>query len=61
MKPGHVYQVDEAFARANQKAIDFPQAEYERDKAEFDRIAFQHGYRFAGIRLQMAVFTSKPL
>ncbi len=61
MKPAHAFQVDAALAKAAGKAVDFPQAEYERNKAEFDRLAEQHGYRLAGFRLDRAVFTSKPL
>lgn len=61
MKPSHALQADKAFAKADQKAVDFPQAEYERDKAEMDRIAEQNGYRLAGFRLQRAVFTTKPI
>ncbi len=60
MKPSHALQVDAAFAKFSGKAIDFPQSEYDRNKAEFDRIAGQNGYRLAGYRLDRAVFTSKP-
>lgn len=52
--------VEKVFCDAKPKAIDFPQLEYEKDMAAFDRIAAQHGYRLAGIRLGRVVFTSKP-
>ena len=61
MKPSHAFQAGEAFAKSYPKAIDFPQAEYEREKTEFDRIAAEYGYRLAGFRLQRAVFTTKTL
>lgn len=49
------------FGAARPHAVDFPQSEYEAEKESFDHIAAQHGYRLAGFRLKMAVFTTKPL
>lgn len=48
------------FAAARPQAVDFPQGDYEAAREAFVRIAAEHGYRLAGIRLGRAVFTSKP-
>lgn len=47
------------FCAAQPKAVDVPQPEYEGEKADFDSIAAEFGYRMAGIRLERAVFTTK--
>lgn len=48
------------FGASSPRAVDFPQPEYEQAKEAFDRIAEQHGYRLAGMRLGRAVFSTKP-
>ncbi len=47
------------FCAAQPKSVDFPQPEYEAEKADFDSIGADFGYRLAGFRLQRAVFTTK--
>lgn len=53
--------IADAFKRAHPKAVDFPLAEYDAGKESMVTIAEQHGYRFAGVRLERAVFTTKEL
>lgn len=60
MKSIKAADLDAQFAAAFPRAIDFPEDEYTAEKPDFDRIAASNGYRLAGIRLQRAVFTSKP-
>lgn len=60
MTPEYRAWLDNAFAEAYPRAIDFRQPEFEASKTEFGLIASQHGYRLAGVRLERAVFTTKP-
>lgn len=60
MTPEYRDWLELSFAEAHPKAIDFRQAEYEASRQEFVLTALQHGYRFAGVRLGQAVFTTKP-
>jgi len=50
----------ELFAKANKKAVDIPEFEYLQAHDEVDSAAAEAGYRLAGIRLNRAVFTTKP-
>lgn len=60
MTPDYRVWLDQQFAKASPRAVDFRQAEYEGMKEDFETVAAQHGYRLSGMRLGRAVFTSKP-
>lgn len=49
------------FKAAAPKAVDFDQRDYESRREVFDQAAADAGYRLAGMRLERAVFTTKPL
>lgn len=51
--------LEEHFFASYPKAVDIAQTEYEAAKADWDRAAALGKYRFAGIRLGRAVFTTK--
>jgi hypothetical protein len=54
-----VNQYRAAFQAASPKPVDFLEAEYQANKVAIDAIAAEEGYRFAGVRLCYAVFTTK--
>jgi hypothetical protein len=53
-------EIEAAFKAHYPKAVDFRMYEYDDRAADIAQLAQAHGYRFAGYRLERAVFSTKP-